>query len=160
MTPAVHIGIDPGLSGAIACIDTEGALLWVEDMPTLAGEVDPRSLHELLADEYIDCTHIEVVSIRPGEGGQRSLKTGTNYGIVLAVAKMSGSVERVTPAVWKKAMGVTADKETSLRRARELWPSKADQFAGPRGGGKDGRAEAALIALHGLRRWRGERGGK
>ena len=159
MTPAVHIGIDPGLTGAIAAVTADGALVWVEDMPVLAGRVDSHELGDIFTceavTESVTNVTVEVVGTRPGQGAPGVLKMGTNYGIVLGViGALCLPVEHVTPAVWKKAMGVTADKETSLRRARELWPTSADRFARKK---DDGRAEAALIALYGMRRWRGER---
>ena len=53
------------------------------------------------------------------------------------------------PTVWKPAMRVTAAKKTSLAVARARWPQSAPIYFGRV---KDnGRAEAALIGLHGLR---------
>jgi hypothetical protein len=49
----------------------------------------------------------------------------------------------VSPAKWKKALGLSADKGASRRRAIELWPERAQWFARVK---DDGRAEAALIA--------------
>jgi crossover junction endodeoxyribonuclease RuvC len=153
--PAVHIGIDPGLTGAIAAVTADGALMWADDMPVLAGRVDAHELVDFFEIEVVTNVTVEIVGTRPGQGAPGVLKMGTNYGIVLGViGALCLPVEHVTPAVWKKAMGVTADKETSLRRARELWPTMADRFARKK---DDGRAEAALIALYGMRKWRGER---
>ena len=155
MRPAVHIGIDPGLTGAIAAVTADGALMWADDMPVLAGRVDAHELVDFFEIEVVTNVTVEIVGTRPGQGAPGVLKMGTNYGIVLGViGALCLPVEHVTPAVWKKAMGVTADKETSLRRARELWPTMADRFARKK---DDGRAEAALIALYGMRKWRGER---
>lgn len=41
---------------------------------------------------------------------------------------------------------MTADKAAARHRASQLWPGLADSFALVK---HDGRAEAALIALHG-----------
>ena len=55
----------------------------------------------------------------------------------------------VTPTVWMKAMGVgLGSKEASCLRAEQLFPGRS--FRGPRGGKKDGVAEASLIAKYGF----------
>ena len=70
------------------------------------------------------------------------------YGSLLgALGVLRVPVHHVTPTVWKKGEGVTADKSTSRQRACELWPTESHRFARVK---DDGRAEACLIARYGL----------
>jgi len=64
------------------------------------------------------------------------------FGVALSLAdRLLCPTHLVTPQIWKKSMGLTADKRTSLKMARELWPNA------PLNRQKDnGRAEALLIA--------------
>jgi crossover junction endodeoxyribonuclease RuvC len=55
----------------------------------------------------------------------------------------------VSPAKWKRAYGLDADKEKSRALALRLWPARADLFGRKR---DHGRAEAALIARYGAER--------
>ena len=57
-------------------------------------------------------------------------------------------VRPVPPSTWKKALGLSADKNASRQRAIETWPEHVRTFARVR---DDGRAEAALLALFGAR---------
>jgi hypothetical protein len=83
---------------------------------------------------------------------QACLKLGEGFGIIEGAAAAAGlykpvNLRTVTPSVWKRKLGVTSEKKTSLELARELWP----QFAESRFSRKmdDGRAEAALIGYYG-----------
>lgn len=142
--PAI-IGCDPGASGAIAAISAhDGRLLWVEDAPVVDGLVSAPLLAGLLEGERVRMAVIERVGSMPGQGVSSTFKfgmsTGTLHGVVGA---LRFPVELVTPTVWKRAMGLSSDKELSRRRAIELWPMAADRFRFKK---HDGRAEAALLA--------------
>ena len=158
MSNDVAIGIDPGLDGAIAYIQ-HGGLIGALDMPTytvkVAGKtrraIDEHALRALLDHglygPYVDMVNIEQQSTRPGQSAQSVLKTGYGYGLIIGVVVGLGHPYRiVTPKQWKKPYGLTDNKAESVALAAELWPDMAEHFYGPRGGGKDGRAEAALIA--------------
>lgn len=155
------LGIDPGLSGALAMWD--GASLALVEVPTVPGktrgrEVDWPALNQLW-DEiffYADHVYLERVSSRPGEGVASSFKFGTVFGGLraLAAAKLIPTT-LVTPNVWKKHYGIMASKQGAVLRASELFPAHASSFRGPKGGLKDGVAEAALIALYGYNQLRG-----
>jgi crossover junction endodeoxyribonuclease RuvC len=147
MTPPVVIGIDPGLSGAIAALDAiDGRLIWVEDMPALGKRVNAAHLADLLEGERIVTAAVEAVHAMPRQGVSSSFNFGVSLGIVLGVlGALDVPVTHPTPAAWKKAMGVTADKASSRRRATDLWPAMSGTFARVK---DDGRAESALIARH------------
>ena len=93
---------------------------------------------------------IEDVHSMPGQGVASTFKFGRAVGAICAVADMKFGVWHiVSPQRWKKAMGVSQDKDSSLTLARELWPNA------PLTRKKDhGRAEALLIAEY-LRRTHG-----
>ena len=145
MTPAVILGVDPGKTGAIAAVDaTTGVLVWVEDMPH---DVNGALIRELLLNEHAIGAWVEQVHAMPRQGVSSTFAFGVAYGKVLgALTALLVPVHHVTPATWKKAMRVTADKGTSRTRAVDLFPTHAGTFARVK---DDGRAEAALIARYG-----------
>jgi crossover junction endodeoxyribonuclease RuvC len=149
-------GIDPGLSGAIARLDTTGSLVDVCDMPifrlTKAGKnskiVDAYLVADLLGR---GCGHIfvEMQQTRPGQAAQAIAKTFTGYGIILGViAALAIPVTHVNSRQWKAALQVPAAKDGARARASELIRGGAVHWPLIK---HDGRAEAALIALWGIR---------
>lgn len=155
------IGVDPGKSGAFAVLDEMGALLGVEDMPVVGPIISAVILDQLVHD-YVDplgpvCPGhavVEDVHSMPKQGVSSSFAFGRSLGVVEGVLAGQGwAITYVSPAKWKKAMGLSADKGVSRRRAIETWPDKAKHFARVK---DDGRAEAALIALWHLRQRQGQ----
>jgi len=153
----VIVGIDPGRTGALAAIDDRGRLLAVADMPPKRkGESDHlwywnagRAICDFppFADEPV--VFVEQPPPMPRQSVTSTATQFTGYGLILgALGALSLDVHTVTPAAWKRAVGVTADKRSSLNLARTLWPADADRWF--RLAKHDGRAEAALIAVHGL----------
>ena len=146
------LGIDPGKSGAVAVLNQRGALVAVHDMPIVGPIVSAVLLDELVHD-YVDPLHdgpsgtavIEDVHAMPKQGVTSSFSFGRSLGVAEGVLAGNGySLRYVSPAKWKKALGLTSDKGVSRRRAIEVWPNRASWFARVK---DDGRAEAALIAL-------------
>lgn len=143
------IGVDPGVSGAIAYVTDIGTLVDVFDMPVVGGQVSAQ----LLARQD-DWSHpnkmfgtvvVEDVHAMPKQGVTSSFNFGRSKGVVEGVFAGAGRpIVYVPPGVWKRALHLSKDKGASRRRAIELWPSHADKFARAK---DDGRAEAALIAL-------------
>jgi crossover junction endodeoxyribonuclease RuvC len=151
------IGIDPGLSGAIAIISTES--LKIFDMPTMTVERNGKAKRQVSASElaemlYLysgrDChVYCERVSAMAGQGVTSVFSFGRSFGMIegiLAAFKMP--VTFVPPATWVKAIGRGQGKDASRARAMELFPSDQDQFKRVK---DDGRADAALIAYWGSR---------
>jgi crossover junction endodeoxyribonuclease RuvC len=142
-----YIGIDPGLTGAVAIVDRRGDLIDVYDMPVVAGQVNAvelaQSFDTFPADEQI--VAIERVASRPGQGVAGVFRFGVSYGIVVGVVGALGHrTLHPTPSKWKADMGLNADKERSRKAAIDRWPKRADFFKRKK---DDGRAEAALLAL-------------
>lgn len=144
MNHPIILGCDPGLTGAIAALDAAtGALLWVEDTPVVDRMVNAAELADWLRGELIAVAAVEQVASRPGQGVASTFKFGQTHGVLLGVlGALNAPIVHVTPARWKKAYGLTSDKEKSRRLAIETWPDMAGYFARKK---DDGRAEAALI---------------
>lgn len=148
---SIILGVDPGKSGAIAALRYNGALIGVDDMPVLGGIVNAQLLAEQMHN-YVDplifpwdgiCV-IEDVHAMPKQGVSSTFDFGVSKGIAIgAAAADSWSLRFVTPARWKRDLGLSKDKGASRRMAIELWPARAQMFARVK---DDGRAEAALIA--------------
>jgi crossover junction endodeoxyribonuclease RuvC len=177
MTTTHIIGIDPGLSGAIALLEVaSGELFDVTDMPTASkikanGDeetiIDIAGLAEIIGDyadhaEYRSHVHvvIEKQSTRPGQA--YAFKTGFGFGLLVMAAQAlgcDGSI--ITPQEWKAAHGLIgaggdlkgaartrAIKTASRQTAMKLHPHHRDLFKRAK---DDGRAEAVLIASAHLR---------
>ena len=151
----ITIGVDPGLSGAVAVLQ-DGCFVAVEDMPivlkgrasTVKNEVSPEALLAILREKVPPVEDvaavIERVSSRPGEGVASSFSLGDSFGVaraVMAVARVR--VCYVTPAAWKKQFKLTSDKELSRALALRLFPEAAYALRFKK---HDGRAEALLLA--------------
>jgi crossover junction endodeoxyribonuclease RuvC len=150
------IGIDPGISGAIAIFE-DGQLDTILDMPTLKiasgktmkshisaiGLVRILETWTLVSDGQAHIV-IEKVGAMPGQGVTSMFNFGRSAGIIEGVvAALQIPHTYVAPATWTKAVGRAAGKDASRMRAMELFPSKAELFKRAK---DDGRADAALIA--------------
>lgn len=141
----IYIGIDPGFSGAWGMIDHHGGYVSCGDMIHDTKHINQRMVWAEMSqalDRQDREVALEVVHSMPSQGVASSFKFGVAYGVALGlVDRLLCPAHLVTPQMWKKAMGLTADKRSSLKMARELWPNA------PLGRQKDnGRAEALLIA--------------
>lgn len=156
------VGIDPGLSGALAFLGMaeDGTIrtLQVRDMPIFTitnnkhkrREIDTQSLAQAIRLWAPHLVVVERVHSMPGQGVASSFTFGQGYGEIRGVtAALALPVEFVGPRVWKKALGVTSDKDTSRRAASMLFPRHAAYWSRKK---DDGRAEAALLAWYGWRR--------
>lgn len=146
MTPPTIIGIDPGLTGAIACLHADtGALIWVEDMPVIDKRINAAALGDLLDPEVGAMVVVEAVHAMPKQGVSSSFNFGHSLGVIHGVIGALALPQcNVTPQEWKKhhrLIGTT--KGASRQRATELYPAHASLFARVK---DDGRAEAVLIA--------------
>lgn len=161
-TPAVTkliIGIDPGLSGAVAMLDEDYKFVDLFDMPVeekKSGkrQVDVRALISKLELSRLDFlseggstfTLVEQVSAMPGQGVSGMFSLGDSFGCARCAAAQVGSVNYAHPATWKRAMKMTPNKAYSLTLARRFYPDQAEKFLARK---KDeGRAEALLLARY------------
>jgi crossover junction endodeoxyribonuclease RuvC len=166
------IGIDPGLTGAIAAVEGE-TLRWVEDMPRMGDEVNTAAFNAYYAaaeygpwhlDAAGTCTPIaiEKVAANGKNGSIANFKLGGAYHACIAYFTARGHrIDRITPGDWKKTFGLYGigrddAKEAARKKAIELWPADEKEF---RLKTRPDRAEAALIALHHSRRLARDAGG-
>jgi len=144
-------GIDPGKTGAIAIIsgDMEIHLLedWAGDEIQMANVL--RKMMGISPNQFR--FSIEKVHAMKGQGVRSMFTFGTNYGIWKGIlAAFQIPFTEVAPQTWQKGLIHKAqDKKPSLAAAGRLFPSA--ELYGPKGGGKDGRADALLIAEHSRR---------
>jgi crossover junction endodeoxyribonuclease RuvC len=151
MQPHRILGIDPGLSGGLALLTATDPLL-AAPMPVVTlsgkGEVNLAALAGILDDWQPTLAWVEQQQAMPRQGVASSFRTGQNYGILLGfLAGRLLPVSIVRPAVWKKAMGVPADKTAAVAIATRTFPASSHLWNRKR---DDGIAEAALIAAYGM----------
>lgn len=149
------IGIDPGLSGAIAFYDTVEGVVEIADMPTVElvrngkkkREVSAVLLSNILTRHKVDAAFVERVNAMAGQGVTSVFSFGRSSGMVEGIlAAYDIPTTLVTPQAWQKAVGQRAGKDGSRERAMQLFPAQADLFQRKK---DDGRSDAALIAYYG-----------
>ena len=152
----VVLGIDPGLSGALAALDATGRVVLAMDMPTLETGNGRRTLNVLALRELlhdlppIRACWIENVSAMPTDSRVAAFAFGRSVGALEAACILSAvPVQRVTPQTWKRAAGLPAGvpKAASVEAALRLLPGCAPYLTRAK---DHGRADALLIARYGL----------
>ena len=155
----IFIGIDPGLTGAIAALRQDGGIAGLWDAPILTVKKNKATRHELniadmveilktlpaLHDAQALVAAVERVSSMPGQGVASSFSFGKGFGIWLGILSALGiPYDLVHPVRWKKLMldGMGKDKDASRIRAKELFGSQVDLSLKKH----HGRADALLIA--------------
>lgn len=160
----IALGIDIGLTGAVAAVDHRG-LGTVLDIPTVmepdGKRIDGRALLELLrrlAPPNEPCTVVfEDIRPRPmgnaGRHGNTMHSQGSlmrSRGIVEAVLDIARMKHQtVQPQTWKRHFNLLkSEKGDSLHMARTLYPCAVRDLARVK---DHNRAEALLIAHWGLK---------
>ena len=127
------VGIDPGLTGAVAFL-RNGEYVALFDIPTtLKGsgsvkqEVEPGGLKRMFLERLEGredvAIALERVSAMPGQGSSSVFSFGDTYGCCRSVASLTGyPLHLVTPTTWKKHFGLGRDKEESRALASRLFP--------------------------------------
>jgi crossover junction endodeoxyribonuclease RuvC len=143
------VGIDPGLTGAIAVLNGNGVALF--DIPVSGGEVNGYALYGELTLAHdvdpIDAVFIEETHAFAKNGCKANFSQGFSMGaIITAVRSARLPMHRVAPSTWKTKMGLRGrDKSASRHLAAELWPDTEFHLVK-----HHNRAEAALIARYGM----------
>ena len=143
----IYAGVDPGKTGGIGIIDGSGA--YVAAIPWPGDEV---ALARVLKDEFdiLGLPTLALVEKQQSHGrattGRTGIALGYSWGCWLtALAFLGVPVAQVLPQAWRKGLlPAKADKSASVAAARRMWPSAP--LIGPRGGERDGLAEALLLA--------------
>jgi crossover junction endodeoxyribonuclease RuvC len=150
----IHCGIDPGVTGGFAFLDTVKSTLWVYDTPSLTistggkekTRVNIDGVVELLLHHDPDDALVEKVHSTPNDGHVGAFVFGKATGLVIgAIAGIGITFDEVTPGKWKKDLRVPADKAEAMNVASRLFPHCKSRWSLKK---NHGRAEAALIALY------------
>ena len=152
----MKIGIDPGLTGAIAWLDQNDKFIDVWDMPVMQKgtkgnkkQVNPVELANIIREITRECdciAYVELVSAMPGQGVTSMFNFGDGFGCIRGVlAALQVPVEFVTPQSWKSRAGLKGkDKDAARTKAINLYPMASLSRK------KDiGRADAIMIARYG-----------
>ena len=147
------VGIDIGLKGAIASIDSnkpKDVMIW--DMPLIEKTIDIVELKDIMYSLRDSHVFVEKAQPMPKQGVVSMFNYGKTYGIVLGVlSALEIPYTLVTPQAWKKEVlsSMEKDKVASIIRCQQLYPhlkfKKTDH----------GKAEALLIAYYGETKLRG-----
>ena len=142
MTERFVLGVDIGLSGAVAVVDaTTEELVAVYDMPCLdgAGPAGRRAICAPLLVDVVFKSHavrafVDRIGARPGEGPAGAFAFGHSAGIVAGIlASAAIPATLLTPPQWKRLVGLTPGRDGAKDRSRaeaiRRWPDKAAWFA-------------------------------
>ena len=148
------IGIDPGLSGAIAILENN-KVLNIFDIPVMSeGKKNKRQLNSALLvsllKENINYNEevsvvVEQVNAMPGQGVTSMFNFDQSFGILKGICSaMHLPVYYVRPAKWKKYFNlINSEKDASRTRAIEIFPYFSSQLSKKKDNNK---ADAILIA--------------
>jgi len=146
----IILAIDPGITGALAFYDNEQLkAVAVHDMPVLDGDVDPHALKEIINTYQPALAIIEHVSPMPKEGVRSVWRFSAAFTTACVVVKLANiPLTLVTPAKWKRTMGLKGGKE-GKEQARDwvinMFPSYHPWFKLKK---HHGRAEAMILAVY------------
>lgn len=163
----LSLGVDPGMKGAIALYSSSGGLLEFGRLPVMAIPLAPGSKaamrrktdarvlgvtiglwmtrHRQQGDRVIAVIE-RMQAYRADNNGNASSSAATIVSMAYSAGIIEGVVARFTTEIitpmavhWKRRVGVTSDKETSIRRAEEMIGCRLPHDV----------AEAALLAIYG-----------
>ena len=148
------IGIDPGLSGAIAILE-DNKVLNIFDMPVMAeGKKNKRQLNSaqlvnIIRDNTASTDEVAVVveqvNAMPGQGVTSMFNFGQTFGAIKGVcAALNLPIFFVRPSKWKKHFElINSSKDSSRTKAIEMYPSLSNQLSKKKDVNK---SDAILIA--------------
>ena len=148
------IGIDPGLSGAIAVMHDK-KVINMYDMPVMAeGKKNKRQLNssqlvniikENINEDEDTIVVVEQVNAMPGQGVTSMFNFGQTFGAIKGVcAALRLPIFFVRPSKWKKHFElINSSKDASRTKVIEMYPTLSGQLAKKRDVNK---SDAILIA--------------
>ncbi len=148
------IGIDPGLSGAIAVMHDK-KVINMYDMPVMAeGKKNKRQLNssqlvniikENINEDEDKIVVVEQVNAMPGQGVTSMFNFGQTFGAIKGVcAALKLPIFFVRPSKWKKHFElINSSKDASRTKVIEMYPALSGQLAKKRDVNK---SDAVLIA--------------
>ena len=148
------IGIDPGLSGAIAVLENN-KVLKIFDIPVMSeGKKNKRQLNSALLVNLIRenmgsseeiAVVVEQVNAMPGQGVTSMFNFGQTFGAIKGIcAALELPIYFVRPSKWKKHFElINSSKDASRTKVIEMYPSFAEKLSKK----KDiNKSDAILIA--------------
>ena len=150
------IGIDPGLSGAIAILDNN-KVLNIFDIPVMSeGKKNKRQLNSALLVNLLKeninkeeevAVVVEQVNAMPGQGVTSMFNFGQTFGAIKGIcAALELPIFFVRPSKWKKHYElINSSKDASRTKAIEMYPSLSNQLAKKKDVNK---SDAILIARY------------
>ena len=148
------VGIDPGLSGAIAILE-DNKVLSIFDMPVMAeGKKNKRQLNSAQLVDIIKenvkinddiAVVVEQVNAMPGQGVTSMFNFGQTFGAIKGVcAALKLPIFFVRPSKWKKHFDLlNSSKDSSRTKVIEMYPSLSNQLTKKKDVNK---SDAILIA--------------
>lgn len=147
------VGIDPGLTGAIALTNKDGCVgLWDIPVEATTGfikhRVNVNALSEIIDDILTMYPRalfvLERVASRPAQGVASVFSIGDTVGCIRGILAAYGvSPTVVEPAKWKQGLGLGKEKEESMDMAKSVFPGLESKLSRKR---DHNRAEALMIA--------------
>ena len=150
------LGIDPGLSGAIAILEKK-KVLNLFDMPVMAeGKKNKKQLNSAqlvniirensIGEEEIVVV-VEQVNAMPGQGVTSMFNFGQTFGAIKGIcAALNLPIFFVRPSKWKKHFElINSSKDSSRTKVIEMYPSLSSQLAKKKDVNK---SDAILIARY------------
>lgn len=118
-----YLGIDPGKSGGIAALASDGRVELAVKMPPTEADV----YQALVSSRVVGATvaMVEHVHASPQMGVVSAFTFGKGYGALLMALTCAGiRFDEVSPRKWQGAMQclTKGDKNVSKRRAQQLFP--------------------------------------
>ena len=169
------------VNGAISVVSEEGEILLLTKAPTYQTEVKSKRNKSKLNKEtgkfeadfrkrnWVDFKEvgkllepylniptiytIERIQQRPNEGETTSFMNGNSLGIFQGLFSLLKPIAYFEPSAgeWKKDLGVTSLKDTSIQLAEEIYKVKLKNYL-PKGK-VDDIAEALLLSFYGLKKY-------
>ena len=148
------IGIDPGLSGAIAILENN-KVLNIFEIPVMSeGKKNKRQLNsaqlvKLLRDNITKNEEVSVVveqvNAMPGQGVTSMFNFGQTFGAIKGVCAALGlPIHFVRPSKWKKHFElINSSKDSSRTKAIEMYPALSNDLSSKKDVNK---SDAILIA--------------
>lgn len=162
----IYLGVDPGLSGAIATIDSDTMVIDIQPMPIIKGKgrsqydlVEIRNVLCLLSTPAYPRIFVTVEKLQPLPrklgGGITNYRRGETIGWSWLLTGMSIPHQLVRPQEWQKVMlagtSGTDTKQRSIIAAQRLYPGQSlkrtDRCRKP----DSGMSDALLLAAYGMR---------
>ena len=150
------IGIDPGLSGAIAILENN-KVEKIFDIPVMPeGKKNKRQLNsaqlvKLLKDNVSNKEEVAIVvehvTAMPGQGVTSMFNFGQTFGAIKGIcAALNLPIFFVRPSKWKKHFElINSSKDSSRTKAIEMYPSISDRLSKKKDVNK---ADAILIGRY------------